>query len=81
MPGEKRVTTGGEYAFEKLLTTKQAAKHLLIHPKTLERKARAGEIPGYRVGRRWKFRLSLLDQFLQSPVNSSGQSVRENQEK
>jgi excisionase family DNA binding protein len=37
------------------LTLQQAAALLKIHPTTLQAKARAGEIPGARVGRRWVF--------------------------
>ncbi|OZB83550.1 MAG: hypothetical protein B7X28_02000 [Halothiobacillus sp. 13-55-253] len=37
------------------LTLKQAAALLKIHPVTLQEKARAGEIPGAKVGRAWVF--------------------------
>ena len=37
------------------LTLQQAAALLKIHPVTLQDKARAGEIPGAKVGRAWVF--------------------------
>jgi len=37
------------------LNLKEAAKFLKIHPVTLQARARAGEIPGARVGRAWVF--------------------------
>src|SRR5216684_6077040 len=37
------------------LTLQQAAALLKIHPVTLQDKARAGEIPGTKVGRAWVF--------------------------
>jgi len=43
-------------AFEPLLDDGQAAQLLGIHPKTLQRLARAGEIPAHRVGRFWRYR-------------------------
>ena len=39
----------------KTLDLQQAAALLLIHPTTLQAKARTGEIPGARIGRRWVF--------------------------
>ncbi|MBX3694213.1 MAG: helix-turn-helix domain-containing protein [Steroidobacteraceae bacterium] len=39
----------------KTLNLQQAAALLLIHPVTLQAKARAGEIPGAKPGRRWVF--------------------------
>jgi excisionase family DNA binding protein len=48
-------------AFEPLLDLQQAAKLLKLHPDTLKRKAQLREIPGVKVGRRWRFRASRLD--------------------
>jgi excisionase family DNA binding protein len=39
----------------KLLNTVQAAEFLGIHPMTLKIKARSGEIPAGRSGRKWTF--------------------------
>ena len=51
--------------FEPLLNVIEAAKLLGgIHPKTLMRKARNGEIPGYQFARAWFFRASELDEWL-----------------
>jgi len=52
-------------AFEPLLDTEEAAKLLRIHPKTLRRNARRGEIPATRVGRLWRFRASVLNEWLE----------------
>ena len=56
--------------FEPLLSTNEAATLLHIHPKTLQRMARLGEIPGYRIGDLWRFRASTLDRWLFSIVSS-----------
>lgn len=50
--------------FEPLLDIHEAAKLLRMHPGTLRTKARTGSIPGVQVGRRWRFRASLLDRWL-----------------
>ena len=52
--------------FEQLLTLREAADLLGIHWKTLEIQARRGEIPATKIGNRWRFRTSVLDQWLVS---------------
>jgi excisionase family DNA binding protein len=64
--------------FEPLLDSREAAALLRIHHKTLERKARRGEVPGYNIAGRWYFRASELDTWLRSQLNSASQSVRVN---
>jgi excisionase family DNA binding protein len=53
-------------SFEQLLDTEEAAALLRIHPKTLQRLARNGEIVGIQIGKLWRFRASQLDQWLKS---------------
>ncbi len=58
-------------AFETLIDSVEAARLLGdIHVKTLQRYARRGELPGYRVGGHWYFRASELDAWLRSRINS-----------
>jgi excisionase family DNA binding protein len=64
--------------FEPLLNSREAALLLRMHHKTLERRARAGQIPGYFFNGRWYFRASELDAWLHAAVHCGGQSVREN---
>ena len=67
----------GEPQFEPLLDDKQASALLGgIHVKTLQRLARTGKVPAYRVGRFWRYRASELDSWLRSKVNSSRQPAR-----
>jgi excisionase family DNA binding protein len=54
----------------------EAARFLRLHPKTVERMARQGQIPGCRLGRRWFFRPSDLDALLRSSVNSTAKANR-----
>jgi excisionase family DNA binding protein len=37
---------------------------LQIHPKTLQKLARAGTVSGIRIGKLWRFRASALDEWL-----------------
>ncbi len=58
-------------SFEPLLNSGEAATLLKIHPKTLQKMARAGTIPAYRIGDVWRFRASTLDRWLSSVVSST----------
>jgi excisionase family DNA binding protein len=49
-----------QHEIEPLISTEQAAAMLSVHPKTIQRMARRGEIKGLQVGNRWRFRASTL---------------------
>ena len=55
--------------FEPLLDSQQAAELIQIHPKTLQKMARAGRIPAIRIGDLWRFRASALDEWVRRAVN------------
>ncbi len=48
------------HEFEPFLDSAQAAILVQVHPKTLQRYARAGRVTGYRLGKLWRFRASDL---------------------
>ena len=50
--------------FEPLLDSHEAAALLRIHPKTLQKQARRGEIKGSHIGKLWRFRVSDLNEWL-----------------
>jgi excisionase family DNA binding protein len=50
--------------FEPLLDSTQAASLLRIHPKTLQKMARRGQIQGAHVGKHWRFRASELNDWI-----------------
>jgi excisionase family DNA binding protein len=56
----------------------EAAQYLRIHPRTLVRLARRGEIPSIQIGRLWRFRRSDLDDWLTSKINSVSYPCRPN---
>jgi excisionase family DNA binding protein len=61
-----RSTSSYEASFEPLLDSDEAAALLKIHPKTLQRMARRGEIAGIQIGKLWRFRASVLNQWINS---------------
>jgi len=48
------------HRFEPLLDSDRAAAIIQVHPKTLQRYARHGIVPGLRLGKLWRFRASDL---------------------
>ena len=61
-----RRTSSYEASFEPLLDSDEAAALLKIHPKTLQRMARRGEITGIQIGKLWRFRASVLNEWIKS---------------
>lgn len=52
-------------AFEPLIDTQEAAALLKIHPKTLQKLARAGKVDAIQIGKLWRFRASALNRWLE----------------
>ena len=63
--------------FESLLDSEEAGRFLRIHPATVKRLARSGRLPGFRIGNRWRFRFSDLDDWAHSAVLSRHSLRRE----
>ncbi len=53
-----------EDEFEPLLDSEEAAALLKIHPRTLQKLARQGEVTAIHIGKLWRFRASALDEWL-----------------
>jgi excisionase family DNA binding protein len=53
-----------ENAFEPLLDSEEAAALLKIHPKTLQKLARNGEVAAIHIGKLWRFRASALNSWI-----------------
>jgi excisionase family DNA binding protein len=58
-------------SFEDLLGLHEAASLLGMHRKTLEGMARTQKIPAFKVGKRWRFRVSSLNTWLEHGLNSN----------
>ena len=60
-----------EQSFEPLLDSDEAAALLKIHPKTLQRMARRGEITAIHIGKLWRFRASDLYQWIKTKIKTA----------
>jgi excisionase family DNA binding protein len=47
-----------------ILTTREAAAYLKLHPDTLRRKLSHKEVPATKLGGHWRFRTEVLDEWL-----------------
>ena len=56
--------------FEPLINAEQAGRLLDCSAKTVKRMAEDQEIPAIQIGNRWKFRASLLDEWLRAKLES-----------
>ena len=62
---------------ENLLTTEQVAQYLKVDKFTIYRLVGRKKIPAFRVGNQWRFKMSLIDEWLMK--NSNG--IEENGDK
>ena len=54
----------------KLITAEEAAELLCCSAKTVKRMAMQGKIPAMQIGNRWRFRSSLLDEWMRDQLLS-----------
>ena len=48
-----------------MMTIDQVAEYLNLHPLTVRRLARDGKIPAFKVGRQWRVKRKLLEQWIE----------------
>lgn len=58
-----------------ILGVAEVADLLKLDPQTVSRKAQKGEIPGFKIGNRWRFRLSDIEDWISQKVNVSHKSL------
>ncbi len=67
---------GKQQSVERPLTCEEAASFVRVHPKTVKRMARSGELPGHFRFGRWFFYASELDCWMRTELHSSRHSCR-----
>ena len=53
---------------EEYLTAKQIAKYLQVQPLTVYQWARTSKIPAVKIGRIWRFKKNVIDNFLEKKL-------------
>ena len=59
-----------------ILTAKEVAEYLHIHPLTVQRYAREGMIPAFKIGTDWRFHKKHIEKWIQQKVASNNQVNR-----
>lgn len=57
-----------------LLTSKQVADYLRIDRQTVCNLARDGKLPGFKLGRQWRFKKELLESFIEENSNQPSET-------
>lgn len=53
------------------MTLEEVAKYLKLQPQTVYKWAQEGQIPGAKLGKEWRFRRSILDEWIDSAIHVS----------
>ena len=54
-----------------IMISEEVGEILRVHPRVIERWARRGEFPGFKVGRFWRYRRSSLDAWIDKKLSIS----------
>lgn len=55
---------------QEIMTTKDVADYLHVHPLTVHRYAREGKIPAFKIGTDWRFHRKYLEKWIRQKVVS-----------
>jgi excisionase family DNA binding protein len=54
-----------------IMTIEEVAKYLKLQPQTVYKWAQDGQIPGAKLGKEWRFRRRILDEWIDSAIHLS----------
>ena len=54
-----------------LMTLEQVAKYLRLKPQTIYKWAQEGKIPAAKIGKEWRFRRTILDDWINTSIHLS----------
>ena len=62
-----------------LMTVEEVAEYLQLHPLTVRRLARENKVPFFKLGRQWRAKRELLDQWIEDQSMQNFKDVAEEQ--
>ncbi|HVN64365.1 MAG TPA: helix-turn-helix domain-containing protein [Candidatus Binataceae bacterium] len=68
-----------KYNLPRVMTVKDLSDYLRVHPSTIYKLLRRGELPGFRIGTDWRFNAEVIDRWCLErnlKVSESGSSSR-----
>jgi excisionase family DNA binding protein len=65
-------------ASKEIMTAREVADYLALHPLTVHRYAREGKIPAFKIGTDWRFHKKYIEQWIRDKViyNTTGKNRR-----
>jgi excisionase family DNA binding protein len=68
---------------KEIITSKEVAEYLNIHPLTVRKYAKEGKIPAFKIGTDWRFHKKYIDQWIKEKLeyNANGKERRKNSPK
>ncbi len=63
---------------KEILTTKEVAEYLNIHPLTVHRYAREGKIPAFKIGTDWRFHRKYIGRWIREKSSYNQQDKEKN---
>ncbi len=64
---------------KEILTTKEVAEYLHIHPFTVHKLARDGQIPAFKIGTDWRFHKNYIDRWIRQKLMTNNRKKREDE--
>ena len=55
-------------AADEIMTLEEVARYLKLKPQTVYKWAQEGQIPGTKLGKEWRFRRSILDEWIDTSI-------------
>lgn len=62
LPGES-MASESKYSLPRVMTVKELSEYLRVHPSTIYKLLRRGELPGFRIGTDWRFNAEVIDRW------------------
>jgi len=62
---------------KEILTAKDVAEYLHIHPLTVHRYAREGRIPAFKIGTDWRFHKKYIEKWIKQKVSSNSEQKKQ----
>lgn len=56
---------------DEIMTVEDVARYLKVKPQTVYKWAQEGQIPGAKVGKEWRFRRRILDEWIDTSITLS----------
>jgi excisionase family DNA binding protein len=63
---------------KEILTAKEVAEYLDIHPLTVHRYAREGKIPAFKIGTDWRFHKKHIEKWIKQKVSLNFDNRKQN---